>query len=192
MMDQIGHFGVATGAITVFGTLLFRMIVFDRAMHRLLAATASVTIVGGVAWRVAQSALSGGSVPTVLAGTRFGHVAPMQTLLTETPETCAVACARTLEARIAELGPETVLAFIVEPVGGLSTGAVLPPPTFFRGMRDIWTRHCVLLIFDEVLCGAGCTGRFFAAHHWPDALPDIVVQAKGLGPGHAPPGAMLV
>lgn len=104
----------------------------------------------------------------------------------------AASCASALEAKIAELGPDNVLAFLLEPVGGLSTGAVVPPPSFFRAVREICTRHGVFLIFDEVLCGTGRTGRFITAHHWPDALPDIIVQAKGIGAGHAPLGAMWV
>jgi adenosylmethionine-8-amino-7-oxononanoate aminotransferase len=110
----------------------------------------------------------------------------------ETVEGHAASCAQALETKILELGSENVLAFIIEPVGGLSTGAVVPPHDYFRAVRDICTRHGVFLIFDEVLCGAGRTGKFFTAHHWPDALPDIIVQAKGIGAGHAPLGAMLV
>jgi adenosylmethionine-8-amino-7-oxononanoate aminotransferase len=101
-------------------------------------------------------------------------------------------CASALEAKIVELGPDNVLAFVLEPVGGLSTGAVVPPASYFRAVREICTRHGVFLIFDEVLCGAGRTGRFVTAHHWPDALPDVIVQAKGIGAGHAPLGAMWV
>lgn len=108
-----------------------------------------------------------------------------------TAETYAKICADALEAKILELGPENTLAFIFEPVGGLSTGCVVPPARFFRRIRDICTAHGIFLIFDEVLCGAGRTGRFLAAHHWPDALPDIIVKAKGLGAGYAPLGAML-
>ncbi len=110
----------------------------------------------------------------------------------QTVEEYAGDCARALEAKIAELGPENVLAFVLEPVGGLSTGAVVPPPSYFRAIRDICTRHGVFLIFDEVLCGAGRTGRFITAHHWANDLPDIIVQAKGIGAGHAPLGAMWV
>ncbi|MFI4997678.1 MAG: aminotransferase class III-fold pyridoxal phosphate-dependent enzyme, partial [Hyphomicrobiales bacterium] len=101
------------------------------------------------------------------------------------------ACAAALDRKIRELGPENVLAFILEPVGGLSTGAVVPPAGYFRAIRDICTRHGVFLVFDEVLCGAGRTGKFVTAHHWPEALPDIVVMAKGIGAGYAPLGAML-
>jgi adenosylmethionine-8-amino-7-oxononanoate aminotransferase len=108
-----------------------------------------------------------------------------------TPESQAMACAAALDRKIRELGPENVLAFILEPVGGLSTGAVVPPAGYFRAIRDICTRHGVFLVFDEVLCGAGRTGKFVTAHHWPEALPDIVVMAKGIGAGYAPLGAML-
>ncbi|BAR99430.1 adenosylmethionine-8-amino-7-oxononanoate aminotransferase [Blastochloris viridis] len=110
----------------------------------------------------------------------------------ETPESSAAASARELEDTIVALGPETVLAFLIEPVGGVSTGAVVPPAGFFTAIRDICTRHGVFLIFDEAICGAGRTGTFFAAHHWPDVRPDIIVQAKGLGAGYAPLAAMLV
>jgi len=96
-----------------------------------------------------------------------------------------------LEEKIRELGPDTVLAFAVEPVGGLATGCVVPPATYFEGIRDICSRHGIFLIFDEILCGTGRGGKFLSAHHYPDALPDIVVMAKGLGSGYAPLGATL-
>ena len=96
-----------------------------------------------------------------------------------------------LEAKIHELGPDTVLAFAIEPVGGLATGCVVPPSVYFEGIRDICSRHGIFLIFDEVLCGTGRGGKFLSAHHYPDALPDIVVMAKGLGSGYAPLGATL-
>jgi len=108
-----------------------------------------------------------------------------------TAETYAAECACALEAKIVELGSESVLAFVLEPIGGLSTGAVVPPDSFFRDIRDICSRHGVFLVFDEILCGAGRSGKFFTAHHWPDALPDIIVKAKGLGAGYSPLGAVL-
>lgn len=106
-------------------------------------------------------------------------------------ESYARHCAEALERKIVELGAERVLAFVLEPVGGLSTGCVVPPASYLRAVRDICSRHDVHLVFDEILCGAGRTGRFLAAHHWPDALPDIVTMAKGLGSGYSPLGAML-
>jgi adenosylmethionine-8-amino-7-oxononanoate aminotransferase len=76
-------------------------------------------------------------------------------------------------------------------VGGLATGAVVPPPEYFRAIRNTCTRHGVHLVFDEILCGAGRSGKFITAHHWPDALPDLIVMAKGLGAGYSPLGAVL-
>ena len=108
-----------------------------------------------------------------------------------TVESYAAQCAKALETKILELGPENVLALVIEPVGGISTGAVVPPAQYFRDIRDICTRHGVYLVFDEILCGAGRSGKFITAHHWPDALPDIIVKAKGLGAGYSPLGAML-
>lgn len=106
-------------------------------------------------------------------------------------ESYAMDCAAALERKILALGPETVLAFFIEPVGGLSTGAVVPPPSYMREVRRICTRYDVLMVADEVLCGIGRTGELFAARHWPDAMPDIIVLAKALGGGHAPLGAVL-
>ena len=88
-------------------------------------------------------------------------------------------------------GPETVLAFIMEPVGGLATGALVAPDAYYAAVRDICTRHGVLLIFDEVMSGAGRTGEFLAAGHWPAARPDLVVLAKGITAGYTPMGAVL-
>ncbi|MEM6355074.1 MAG: aminotransferase class III-fold pyridoxal phosphate-dependent enzyme [Pseudomonadota bacterium] len=95
-----------------------------------------------------------------------------------------------LEAAILEEGPETVLAFIVEPVGGASTGALVPPAGYARRIREICDRYGVILIHDEVMSGGGRTGRFFAAEHW-DVAPDIAVLSKGFGAGYAPLGAMI-
>lgn len=107
------------------------------------------------------------------------------------PRSYARHCAESLDRKIAELGAENVLAFVIEPVGGLSTGCVVPPAEYMRSIREICSGHGVHLVFDEILCGAGRTGKFLAAHHWPDALPDIVTMAKALGSGYSPLGAML-
>jgi adenosylmethionine-8-amino-7-oxononanoate aminotransferase len=100
-------------------------------------------------------------------------------------------CAEALNAKIEELGADNVLAFVFEPVGGLSTGCVVPPGEYIHAIRDICTRHGVHLVFDEIICGMGRTGKFLAAHHWPNALPDIITMAKGLASGYSPLGAML-
>jgi len=103
----------------------------------------------------------------------------------------ALHCAEALDRKITELGADNVLAFVIEAVGGLSTGCVVPSVEYMRSIRAICTRHEVYLVFDEILCGMGRTGKFLAAHHWPEAQPDLVTLAKALGSGYSPLGAML-
>ena len=98
--------------------------------------------------------------------------------------------ANMLEAKILEEGPDTVLAFIVEPVGGASTGALVPPAGYMQRIREICTQYGVLLIHDEVMTGGGRTGRFFGAEHW-DVKPDLISISKGFGGGYVPLGAMI-
>ncbi|MGE4324748.1 MAG: aspartate aminotransferase family protein, partial [Pseudodonghicola sp.] len=95
-----------------------------------------------------------------------------------------------LEQKILAEGPDSVLAFLVEPVGGASTGALVPPAGYMEAVREICDRHGVLLIMDEVMTGAGRTGRFLGCEHW-GVRPDIVVMSKGLGAGYVPFGAMV-
>lgn len=95
-----------------------------------------------------------------------------------------------LEAKIIEEGPDSVLAFIHEPVGGASTGALVPPTGYMQAVREICDRHGVLLIHDEVMSGGGRTGRFYGAEHW-GVEPDIIAISKGFGAGYAPLGAMI-
>lgn len=95
-----------------------------------------------------------------------------------------------LEAKILEEGPETVVAFIHEPVGGASTGALVPPAGYMKRIREICDRYGVLLIHDEVMSGGGRTGRFWGAEHW-DVAPDLISISKGFGGGYVPLGAMI-
>ncbi|MEZ5929949.1 MAG: aspartate aminotransferase family protein [Parvularculaceae bacterium] len=98
--------------------------------------------------------------------------------------------AEMLRDKIIEIGPETALAFIMEPVGGASTGAIVAPDSYYKRVREICDEYGVLLIYDEVMSGAGRTGAFLAAEHW-GITPDIVALAKGIGAGYAPLGAMV-
>ncbi|WP_069300076.1 aspartate aminotransferase family protein [Neptunicoccus sediminis] len=98
--------------------------------------------------------------------------------------------ANMLEEKILEEGPSTVLAFIVEPVGGASTGALVPPAGYMQRIREICDQYGVLLIHDEVMTGGGRTGRFFGAEHW-DVTPDLIALSKGFGAGYVPLGAMI-
>ena len=107
-------------------------------------------------------------------------------------ERCSLACADTLDATIRQEGPETVAAFIAEPVIGASAGAVVPPPEYHQIVREICDRHGVLFIADEVMSGMGRTGRWFGIEHWPGVRPDIVTCGKGLTSGYVPGGALLV
>lgn len=94
-----------------------------------------------------------------------------------------------LEQKIEEEGPETVAAFVMEPLGGAATAALVPPDSYFARIREICDRHGILLIHDEVMTGIGRTGKFLGGDHW-DCRPDIVVLSKGLSSGYAPLGAI--
>lgn len=109
----------------------------------------------------------------------------------ETEQDVVDRCVRQLEETILREGPETVLAFMIEPVGGVSTGALVSPDSYSTHIRQICDRHGVMIIYDEIMSGAGRTGKFLAGHHWPDCRPDIVTLAKGVSGSYAPLGAVL-
>lgn len=96
-----------------------------------------------------------------------------------------------LEAEIQRLGPESVAAFIAEPVVGATAGVVPPVPGYFKRIREICDRHGVLLILDEVMCGMGRIGTLYACEQ-DGVVPDILTCAKGLGAGYQPIGAVLL
>lgn len=98
--------------------------------------------------------------------------------------------AEMLREEILRQGPETVLAFIMEPVGGASTGALVAPASYYARIGEICREFGILLIYDEVMTGAGRTGRFLAAEHWGET-PDIIALSKGFAAGYAPLGAMV-
>lgn len=95
-----------------------------------------------------------------------------------------------LEAKILELGADSVIGFIAEPVVGATMGSVTAVPGYFKRIREICDKYGVLLILDEVMCGMGRTGTLFASEH-DGVRPDIVAIAKGLGAGYQPIGATL-
>jgi adenosylmethionine-8-amino-7-oxononanoate aminotransferase len=108
----------------------------------------------------------------------------------QTAEDYGREAAAALEAELLRVGPETVMAFIAETVVGATTGAVPPAPGYLRRIREICDRYDVLLILDEVMCGAGRTGSFLACEQ-EGVVPDIVTLAKGLAGGYQPIGAVL-
>ncbi len=103
----------------------------------------------------------------------------------ETDREYGIRSAAQLEEAILRAGPETVAAFIVEPVVGASLGAVAAVDQYFGKIRNICDKYDILLIADEIMCGTGRTGTFFA-HQQEGIVPDMVTLAKGLGGGYQP------
>jgi adenosylmethionine-8-amino-7-oxononanoate aminotransferase len=99
--------------------------------------------------------------------------------------------ANELEAKILELGPETVSTFIAETVVGATLGAVTAVEGYFKRIREICDKYGVLLILDEVMSGMGRTGSLFACEQ-ENISPDLIVMAKGLGAGYQPIGAVML
>jgi adenosylmethionine-8-amino-7-oxononanoate aminotransferase len=108
-----------------------------------------------------------------------------------TPKEQARAAARDLKQTIRRLGPETVAAFVAEPVSGSSIPAAHPHPAYFAEVRRICDEYDVLFIADEVMTGFGRTGATFACERF-DVVPDVLAVGKGLSAGYAPIGAAVV
>ena len=106
------------------------------------------------------------------------------------PPLCPACDGSAVEQAIVKAGPENVAAFIVEPVGGSSSGATVPDAGYFRRIRDICDRHDVLFVADEVLTGAGRTGTWAAIEPF-GVVPDLMTLGKGLGGGYAPISALV-
>jgi adenosylmethionine-8-amino-7-oxononanoate aminotransferase len=94
------------------------------------------------------------------------------------------------EREILRQGPESVAAFLAEPIIGSSAGAMVPREDYYRRVLETCRRHDVLFIADEVLCGMGRTGRWLACEHF-GVTPDILVLGKGLNGGIAPLSAVV-
>lgn len=103
----------------------------------------------------------------------------------------AARAARTLEDKILELGPDSVIAFVAETVVGATSGAVPPVADYFKRIREICDRYGVLLILDEVMSGMGRTGTLHACEQ-EGIVPDLMTVAKGLGGGYQPIGAVMI
>jgi len=103
---------------------------------------------------------------------------------------CAACTGEALESAILTHGADTIAAFIAEPVGGSSTGASVPDEGYFRLIRETCDRHEILFVADEVLCGAGRTGRFTAIERY-GVVPDLMVVGKGISGGYAALSAVL-
>jgi len=95
-----------------------------------------------------------------------------------------------LEQVIAFEGPATVAAIVLETVPG-TAGIMPPPPGYLAGVRELCDRHGIVYVADEVMCGFGRTGEWFAFDHW-DVVPDLITFAKGVNSGYVPLGGVVV
>ncbi|MHB2026768.1 MAG: aminotransferase family protein [Elusimicrobiota bacterium] len=106
----------------------------------------------------------------------------------ENPD-CPSCSGQALEEAVIKEGPQNIAAFIAETVGGSSTGASVPRPDYYRRIREICDRHEIIFVADEVLCGAGRTGRWTAIERY-GVCPDIMTLGKGISGGYAPLSVM--
>ena len=109
----------------------------------------------------------------------------------ETEEAYGLRMANELEAKIIELGTDSVAAFVAETVVGSTLGAVTATPGYFKRIREICDKYGVILILDEIMCGMGRTGVRYACAD-EGIAPDMIAVAKGLGGGYLPMGALLI
>jgi taurine--2-oxoglutarate transaminase len=99
-------------------------------------------------------------------------------------------CLAELEETLMYEGPQTVAAIFIETVTG-TNGLIVPPDGYIQGLRAICDRHGILLVCDEVMCGLGRTGKWFAVDHW-NVVPDMITMAKGLTSAYLPLGAVAM
>jgi len=122
---------------------------------------------------------------------RFRHVSAAYPYRAGDPDSHALASADDLAAEldreISHAGPDTVAAFVAEPIVGATLAAVVPPDDYWPKIAEVCARHGVLLIADEVMTGFGRTGRWFGLDHW-GVKADILVAAKGATSGYWPFG----
>lgn len=147
--------------------------------------TLGALAVGGNQWRREPFA------PILIPATHVSPCYPYREQgAQETPEQYGGRLAQELEEAIERLGPDKVIAFVAETIGGATAGVLVPVPGYFKAVREVCDRHGVLLILDEVMCGMGRSGTLHACEQ-EGVVPDIMAIAKGLGGGYQPIGAVL-
>lgn len=164
----------------------------DSARHRVIARAPSYH--GNTLGALATGGHAGRRAPFSPLLIEVSHIAapyPYRLQRPDEDETAfALRMADQLDRRIRELGPETVMAFVAEPVVGASLGTQPAPAGYFERIRRICDDHGVLLIADEVMCGMGRTGSLFALEQ-EGICADITTLAKGLGAGYQPIAAVM-
>jgi putrescine aminotransferase len=159
-----------------------KIIARDQGYHGLTLQTMSATAMGRGYWKMFEPRVPG-----------FVHIQtcyPYRYQGAQRGESVGEAAARELEEAILREGPDTVAAFIGEPIHGAG-GVFYPTDDYWPRVRDVCTRHDVLLIDDEIITGFCRTGRWFALPHW-NVNPDILTFAKGVTSGYLPLGGMMV
>ena len=162
-------------------TQRYKIISRWQSFHGVTMATLSVS--GRTSWRSPYD-------PYLL---RVTHIVPpycYRCPFRLTYPSCGVACADDLERTILLEGPESVAAFIAEPIIGTTIPGVTPVPEYYARIRQICDRYQILFIADEVLTGYGRTGKSMAMQHW-GVLPDVITLGKGIGSGYAALGAVV-
>ena len=148
--------------------------------------TLGALAVGGNEWRRRQFA------PLLIDVT---HVSPCYEYrdrgADESAEAYGARLVAELEETIARLGPDSVIAFVAETVGGATAGCLPPVPGYFRRVRELCDHHGILLIADEVMCGMGRTGTLQTVEQEAN-VPDLMAIARGMGGGYQPIGGVLV
>jgi putrescine aminotransferase len=159
-----------------------KIIARDQAYHGLTLQTMSATGMGPGYWKMFEPRVPG-----------FVHVQtcyPYRYQGARPGETVGQAAAREIEEAILREGPDTVAAFVGEPIHGAG-GVFYPTDDYWPRVREVCTRHDVLLIDDEIITGFCRTGRWFGLSHW-SVQPDILSFAKGVTSGYLPLGGMMV
>jgi putrescine aminotransferase len=159
-----------------------KIIARDQAYHGLTLQTMSATAMGRAYWKMFEPRVPG-----------FVHIQtcyPYRYQGAKPGESAGEAAARELEEAILREGPDTVAAFVGEPIHGAG-GVFYPTDDYWPRVREVCTRHDVLLIDDEIITGFCRTGRWFALSHW-NVKPDILCFAKAVTSGYLPLGGMMV
>jgi adenosylmethionine-8-amino-7-oxononanoate aminotransferase len=159
-----------------------KIIARDQAYHGLTLQTMSATGMSPAYWKMFEPRVPG-----------FVHVPtcyPYRYRGANPGESAGQAAARELEETILREGPDTIAAFVGEPIHGAG-GVFYPTDDYWPLVREICTRHHVLLIDDEIITGFGRTGRWFGLSHW-NVTPDILSFAKGVTSGYLPLGGIMV
>ncbi len=120
----------------------------------------------------------------------FGPFAYRSEFWATSPEQESERALQHLERVIQSEGQSSIAAILLETIPG-TAGVLVPPPGYLRGVRELADKYGIVLIFDEVMCGFGRTGQWFAWQGF-DVVPDLVTFAKGVNSGYVPTGGVVI